>query len=108
MDEKKKKVIFLLAVVLCAISVGYRVMHPYEQMKVDKLTYTNDPVVTRNQNKKNSMTDSMDRNSVVGIGVEDSATANSENDSDFGKIQEPLYSDPLIAAVQALTFPKGV
>ncbi len=124
MDEKKKKMLCVAAVVLCAVSVGYQVMHPYEQKRVEKLTYTNDRVVTGSQDKNTFPVNSRESHAVRSSGRNDTGrrenvTAISEKKSVSGKLSEflkvsepselselsefseslkPTYSDPLFAA----------
>ncbi len=117
MDEKKKKILCVAAVVLCAVSMGYQVMHPYEQKRIEKLTYTNDRVVTGSQDKStfpvnyreshavrssgrnaSAQNDSGRRENITAISEKISV---SEKLSEFSKPSEPLkptYSDPLFAA----------
>ena len=40
MDDRKQKMMFTLALLLLLVSVGYRIMHPYVQPRVDRLTHT--------------------------------------------------------------------
>ena len=40
MDDRKQKMMLSLALLLLLVSVGYRVMHPYVQPRVDRLTHT--------------------------------------------------------------------
>ncbi len=48
MDDRKRKMMFSLTLLVLLASVGYRIMHPYVQPRVDSLTHTGRMPITGN------------------------------------------------------------
>lgn len=64
----KKQILFGVALILLVVSIGYRAMNPFEQARVESLTYTGEnrvsmrfDIINQNRTKAHSLNDTVSR-----------------------------------------------